>query len=146
MKISDIMTPNPRALPQTDPIINAARIMRDLNVGFVPILDENNKLCGVVTDRDVVVRAITENLDLATTSIGDISSTDLHVVSPNADFNEAADIMEKFQVRRLPVVDDSGMLVGIVSLGDIAVRSKELEKAGEILEEVSEPSKPEIAA
>lgn len=145
MKIREIMTQNPEAAQVTDSIMDVASMMRDLNVGFMPILD-GNTLVGVVTDRDIVVRCVAEGCDIENSSIGEIMSSDLHVVSPDTDVEEAENIMEEFQIRRLPVLDENGMLVGVVSLGDIAVRTKDLEKAGEILEEVSEPSRPEMAA
>lgn len=125
--------------------MDVASSMKDLNVGFMPVLD-SNILVGVVTDRDIAVRAVADGMDIENTSIGEIMSSDLHVVSPDTNLDEAANIMEQFKIRRLPVVDENGMLVGVISLGDIAVRSKNIEEAGEILEQVSEPSRPEMAA
>ena len=145
MKISEIMTANPETAQVTDPIVDVASTMKDLNVGFMPILD-GDRLVGVVTDRDIVVRGVAENIDFDDSSISDIMTDSPQTLSPDADINEAADIMETNKIRRLPILDDNGMLVGIITLGDIAVRTKNLEKSGEILEEVSEPSKPERAA
>ncbi len=145
MNVSEIMTRNPEAAQVTDSIIDVASMMRDLNVGFMPVLD-GDTLVGVVTDRDITLRAVAENMDVENNSIGEVMSSDLHVVSPDTDINEAARLMEEFQIRRLPVLDENGMLAGILSLGDLAVRTQNLEQAGEILEEVSEPSRPEMAA
>ncbi len=145
MNVSEIMTRNPEAAQVTDSIMDVASMMRDLNVGFMPILD-GDTLVGVVTDRDITLRAVAENMDVVDNSIGEIMSSDLQVVSPDTDIDEAARIMEEFQIRRLPVLDENGMLIGVLSLGDIAVRTQNMEQAGEILEEVSEPSRPEMAA
>lgn len=145
MVISEIMTQNPETAQVTDSIRDVASVMRDINVGFMPILD-GDLLVGCVTDRDITIRAIAEGLDVDNTSIGEIMSTDLQVISPDADIDEAEKLMEQFQIRRLPVVDESNVLVGVVSLGDIAVRARDLEKVGEVLEEISEPSRPEMPA
>ena len=145
VNVSDIMTKNPESAQVTDSIMNIASMMRDIDVGFMPILD-GNILIGVATDRDIVIRAVADGMDIENTSVGEIMSSDLHVVSPDTDLDEAAHIMEEFKIRRLPVVDQDGLLVGILSLGDIAVRSQNIEEAGEVLEQVSEPSRPEMAA
>ncbi|MBE0448507.1 MAG: CBS domain-containing protein [Actinobacteria bacterium] len=142
MKINEIMTKDPETAQVTDSIMDVASMMRDLNVGFMPIMD-GDMLVGCVTDRDITIRAVAEGMDTANASVGEIMSTELHVVSPDTDLDDAAHIMEEFQIRRLPVVNENGNLVGVVSLGDIAVRTKELEEAGEILEVISEPSRPE---
>lgn len=145
MTIGEIMTQNPETAQVTDSIRDVASVMRDINVGFMPVLD-GDLLVGCVTDRDITIRATAEGLDIDNTSIGEIMSTGLQVVSPDSDINEAENLMEQFQIRRLPVVDENNMVVGVVSLGDIAVRTGNLEKAGEVLEEISEPSRPEIPA
>ncbi|MHB8840602.1 MAG: CBS domain-containing protein [Candidatus Aquicultor sp.] len=145
MNVSDIMTKNPESAQVTDSIMDVASMMRDINVGFMPILD-GNILVGVSTDRDIVIRAVADGMDIENTSIGEIMSSDLHVVSPDTSLDEAANIMEEFKIRRLPVVDQDGLLVGVISLGDIAVRGQNIEEAGEVLEQVSEPSRPEMAA
>jgi len=141
MKIKDLMTKNPQTVQMSEALVDVAAKMKRLNVGFMPVMD-GDTLVGVITDRDIAIRAVAENLLPAETSAADIMSTDVHVVSPETDLQEATNIMEDFQIRRLPVIDENGSLVGICSLGDIAVRSGDLEKAGEALEEISEPSRP----
>jgi CBS domain-containing protein len=145
MNVSDLMTKNPETAQMTDSIMDVASTMRDINVGFIPVMN-GDVLAGVVTDRDIVVRAVANGMNSEDTSIGEIISSDIQAVSPDTDINEAASIMESNKIRRLPVVDEDGMLIGICSLGDIAVRGRNLEQSGEILELVSEPSKPEMAA
>jgi CBS domain-containing protein len=145
MNVGDIMTQNPETTQMTNPIVDVAAIMRDINVGFIPVMN-GDILAGVVTDRDIVIRGVAENMDLSSTSIGEIVSSDIQAVSTDTNIDEAASIMEDHKIRRLPVVDEDGMLVGVCSLGDIAVRGKNLEQSGEILELVSEPSRPELAA
>jgi len=142
MNLGDIMTKNPETAQVMDSIVDVASMMKDLNVGFMPILDGDN-LVGVVTDRDITVRAVAEGMDIQNASIGEIMSSDLHIATPDMSIDEAANIMEEFQIRRLPILNENNMLIGVVSLGDIAVRTKDLEEAGEILEEISEPSRPE---
>ncbi|HEY3375836.1 MAG TPA: CBS domain-containing protein [Candidatus Aquicultor sp.] len=145
MNVNEIMTKNPESVQVTDPIDGVAASMRDLDVGFMPILD-GDILVGVVTDRDIVLRAVAEDLDIEDDSIGEIMSGNLQIVSPDTDINDAAMVMERFKIRRLPIVDDNGVLIGVISLGDIAVRTQNIDQAGEILEEVSEPAHPRRAA
>jgi CBS domain-containing protein len=145
MNVGDLMTKNPETAQMTDSIMDVASTMRDINVGFMPVMN-GDVLAGVVTDRDIVVRAVANGMNSEDTSIGEIISSDIQAVSFDTDINEAASIMESNKIRRLPVVDENGALIGICSLGDIAVRGRNLEQSGEILELVSEPSKPELAA
>jgi CBS domain-containing protein len=137
MKIRDVMTAEIRSADLDTTIEELATIMRDEDIGSVPILD-NGELCGIATDRDIVVRCIAAGRDPSETTVGDILSTDLQVVAPNQDTEEAARIMADLQVRRLPVVE-KGRLVGMVSIGDLAVKSDTDEvRIGRTLEEVSE--------
>ena len=145
MKIKDLMTKDPKTVQTTSTLVETARKMKELNVGFMPVMD-GNALVGVVTDRDIAMRAVAEEMYPNETNAEDIMSANVHVVSPDTSLEEAGEIMEKFRIRRLPVVDEFGVLVGICALGDIAVRGGNLEEAGEILEEISEPSRPEMAA
>jgi len=96
VNVSDIMTKNPESAQVTDSIMNIASMMRDIDVGFMPILD-GNILIGVVTDRDIVIRAVADGMDIENTSVGEIMSSDLHVVSPDTDLDEAAHIMESLK-------------------------------------------------
>ncbi|MDP2211758.1 MAG: CBS domain-containing protein [Candidatus Aquicultor sp.] len=145
MKIKNLMTKDPKTVQTTSTLVETARKMKELNVGFMPVMD-GNALVGVLTDRDIAMRAVAEEMLPNETNAEDIMSTNVHVVSPDTSLEEAGEIMEKYRIRRLPVVDELGALVGICALGDIAVRGGNLEEAGGILEEISEPSRPEMAA
>jgi CBS domain-containing protein len=141
MKVREIMTPNAEGIQSRDTVRAAAERMRDLNIGVLPVL-EGERVSGIVTDRDIVVRCIASQLNPSHTSVGEIMSKQVQSCQEEADIEEAAEIMENFQLRRLLVRDDSGLVTGIVSLGDIAVRTSR-ELAGEAIHDISEPGRPE---
>jgi CBS domain-containing protein len=118
-QIRELMTPNPVALPGTASVHEAARAMRDAEIGDVIVI-ENNQVCGIVTDRDIVVRTVAEAQDPATTTLADICSHAVVTVSPTDSVEEAVRLMRTHAIRRVPVVE-GGQPVGIVSLGDLAV-------------------------
>ncbi len=117
-KVRDVMTAEPIVLQQDQSIADAAQAMRDASVGAVLIVD-GDKLCGLVTDRDIVVRAVAESA-LPDSPVGQVVSPDLVAVGADDETADAARIMQDNAVRRLPVLDD-GHIVGIVSIGDLAV-------------------------
>lgn len=117
--LKDLMTPNPLTCPATATIHDAAQQMRDRNIGDV-IVTDGNQVCGIVTDRDIVVRALADGRDPTNTRLGDICSRDLVTLSPDADVQEAVTLMRERALRRLPVVEN-GKPVGIVSIGDLAM-------------------------
>ncbi|MGE0447069.1 MAG: CBS domain-containing protein [Vicinamibacterales bacterium] len=135
MNIREVMTPNPRTVTPTDSIQNAARIMRDEDTGAIPVVD-NGRPVGMVTDRDIVVRAVAEDGQL-NRPVSDIVTTGIVAASPEMSTREAAELMSEHQIRRLPVVEND-RLVGIVSLGDIAVKDARDRITGDTLEKVSE--------
>jgi CBS domain-containing protein len=118
-KISEVMTSNPLTMSATASTLEAARAMRDSNIGTVVVLD-NGKVCGIVTDRDIVVRAVAQMRDLTSTKLADICSHELTTLAPTDTVEHAVQIMRSKAIRRLPVVQN-GKPVGIVSLGDLAV-------------------------
>lgn len=118
--IQDVMTPNPVALPIDAAAVQAAQVMRDVNVGDVLVLDDHGTIHGVLTDRDIVVRAVAEGRDPTEVTIGEICSKALVVLSAADSAEDAIRLMRERAVRRLPVVE-SGKPVGIVSLGDLAL-------------------------
>ena len=134
MNVRDVMTSNPRTVSPTDSIQSAARIMRDEDCGIVPVVD-GGRAVGVVTDRDIVVRAVADGSVERT--VRDICTADVVYAKPDMPTREAERLMAEYQVRRLPVVED-GRLVGIVSLGDIAVKEGGDRRLGDTLENISE--------
>jgi CBS domain-containing protein len=117
--LREMMTHNPVTVQTSDSVIAAARSMRDGNIGDVVVL-ENGRICGILTDRDIVVRVLAEGRDPAGTTVGAICSRELTVFNPTDAIGDAAAVMRKKAIRRLPVVHE-GRPVGIVSLGDLAV-------------------------
>jgi CBS domain-containing protein len=118
------MTKDPVAVHLDVMLTDAAKLMRDHSIGDV-LVTSNGHLCGVLTDRDIVVRALAENRDPRRTTVGDVCSADVATLTPNADAADAAKLMRARAIRRVPVVDE-GEPVGIVSLGDLAIdRDKE---------------------
>jgi CBS domain-containing protein len=118
-QIRALMTPNPVTLPGTASVHEAARAMRDAEIGDVIVI-ENHQVCGMVTDRDIVVRTVAEAQDPVTTTLADLCSHALVTVTPSDSVEEAVRLMRTHAIRRVPVVE-GGQPVGMVSLGDLAV-------------------------
>ena len=135
MNIREVMTPNPQCVSPGESIQAAARIMRDCDTGAVPVVD-NGRPVGIVTDRDIVVRAVADGGQL-NGPVRDIVSGNIVCASPDMSTREAADLMSEHQVRRLPVVENE-RIVGIVSLGDLAVKEAKDKRIGDTLEHISE--------
>jgi CBS domain-containing protein len=136
-RVRDAMTEDPRSVGPSVSVVEAARLMRERDIGSLPITDDET-LVGMITDRDITTRAVAEAADPELTSVGEVCSHDLISVEPDQDLDEALQLMARHQIRRLPVVEN-GRLVGIVAQADIALRAKE-KKTGELLEAISEPS------
>jgi CBS domain-containing protein len=134
-RIRDLMTANPASCEPSATVIEAAKTMASEDVGPVPIV-EGDRLVGMVTDRDLVVRVLAEGRDPSSTTLGEIASSDLVTVRPESDLEEAVRLMQQHQVRRLPVVED-GRLVGIIAQADVA-RALEEERTGEVVEQISQ--------
>jgi CBS domain-containing protein len=117
--VRDVMTANPIALPATSSVVDAARTMRDANIGNVIVVD-NGRICGIVTDRDITVRGVAEGKDVSSLKLRDICSQEITTLSPMDSVDDAVRLMREKAIRRLPVVE-GGKPVGIVSLGDLAV-------------------------
>lgn len=131
----DIMTPSPRCIGENDSLRIAATVMSDLDVGALPICGEDSKLKGMLTDRDIVVRAIALGLDPETTPASALAQGKPVTVDVNDDIEVALERMQEHQIRRIPVIEDR-LLVGIVSQADIA-RSMSAEQTGETVESIS---------
>jgi CBS domain-containing protein len=113
-----------------------ARTMREGDMGALPVVDDDGKLVGIVTDRDIVVRAVADKLD-SETAVGDVMTTEIFSVKPDDFVFQAIRLMGDKQIRRIPVVDDAGRLKGILSLADIALEMEDEREIAEALEEIS---------
>lgn len=137
--IADIMSTNVRTIQPQESLRRAAQCMQELDVGALPVCD-GGRLLGMLTDRDIAVRGIADGLNPDQACVSDIMSPDVQTCAPDQDADEAKRLMGARQLRRLPVVDKGGRLVGIVSLGDLATREAgHIDKA---LREISEPGSP----
>ena len=140
MKVSELMTSDVQTVtPETD-LVTVAKQMKELNVGVIPVV-EGDTLVGLITDRDIVIRALALGEDVRDSAVRDYLSPDPTTVAPDDDARQATEIMAREQIRRLPVVEN-GKLVGIVSLGDVAVDVGTDKLSGDVLEQISEPSEP----
>lgn len=140
MKVRDIMTANVEAVgPETD-LVTIARRMKELNVGSLPVV-ENDQLVGIITDRDIVIRGVANGLSLQEAQVRNYLTPNPTTVTPDADAREAAELMGREQIRRLPVVE-GGRLVGMLAIGDVAVDVGKDRLVGDALQQISEPAQP----
>ena len=133
--IRDTMTSNPRTIETSTPVAEAARLMSSEDVGSLPIV-EGERLVGMLTDRDITVRVVAEGMDPQSTTVGDVASRDVVSVDPQQQLDEALRLMAQHQVRRLPVVEEDGRLVGIVAQADVATAGQDAQ-TGQVVEEIS---------
>ncbi|SCY95064.1 CBS domain-containing protein [Alkaliphilus peptidifermentans] len=140
MKVRDVMTSNITAADSNTSISEIAKKMRDLNIGAIPICDEQNYPIGIVTDRDIVIRGVVEGLT-SNDNVAQIMSKQVIYVTPDMHVHEATRLMGENQIRRLPVVEN-GKIIGMVSIGDLAVQNIYEDDAGHALSEISTPSRP----
>jgi CBS domain-containing protein len=133
--IRDLMTQSPRTVDTAGSAVDAARLMRDEDVGLIPIV-ESDRLVGTITDRDIAVRLVAEGKSPEKTRVADIASRELVTIDPDQDVDEALRLMAKHQVRRLPVVEEDGKLVGIVAQADIAKHVPAVQ-TGDVVEKIS---------
>jgi CBS domain-containing protein len=141
--VSELMTREVRALAPDETVLDAAREMKELDVGVIPVC-EGKTLVGIVTDRDIVLRAVAEGCAAESTPLSAVMSPDLHVCTEDESIEAVASEMRSIQIRRLPVVDGDDNLIGMISLGDIATLSMDFD-AGELLRDISEPSTPDFS-
>jgi CBS domain-containing protein len=130
------MTVTPRTVKAGDSVVDAAKLMRGEDSGIAPIVD-GDRLIGVITDRDIAIRVVAEGRDPATTKVEEVASTNVIAIDPQQELDEALRLMAQHQVRRLPVVEEDGKLVGIVAQADVA-RHADAERTGEVVEQISE--------
>jgi CBS domain-containing protein len=139
MKIRDVMVRDVIAIDLSASLAEAAQLMRQANVGILPVV-EDGQVCGVITDRDLVVRAIAVGADLTSTPVGECATGDPVVAHPDWNLDQAMDAMARAQIGRLPVIDDDNTLAGIVTLGSLALRSKKDKETLAAAKEVSRRS------
>ena len=134
----EVMTRNPATCAPQSPVTEAAQMMEREGVGAIPIC-ENGKLEGIVTDRDIAVRVVAGGRDPKSTSIQEVMTRNPECVSAGDSVDRALEVMESRQVRRIPVIDGSGKLVGIIAQADIATRLGNDHATGEVVEAISKP-------
>jgi CBS domain-containing protein len=135
------MTRDPSCVTPETPAREAARIMRDEDIGVVPVVEDESsrRLVGVVTDRDLAVRIVAEGRDADTPVVEVMTASRLATVTPDVDVDDVMDAMAAEQVRRIPIVDERGSLVGIVSQADVVRKARDDDKAERTVEQISEP-------
>jgi CBS domain-containing protein len=142
MKSRDVMTKNPVYCVAGDTVNSAAQLMIQKNVGAIPVVDhpQSKKLVGIVTDRDLALRVVGENRNPLTTRLDDVMTRNLVTCYPDDDLNLVMDAMSQHQIRRVPVIDTQGRIVGIIAQADIALRTEDEHKTAEVIEEISKPA------
>jgi CBS domain-containing protein len=144
MKAREIMTPNPTIVTPEETISRAAQIMRDSDIGMIPVVDddENRALQGVITDRDIVVRCVAQGHDGSCRVRDHMTADDVDTVSPDDDIHDVVAKMEHDQLRRIPVVAEGMRLTGVIAQADVALKvgPREPHVVQDLVEKVSEPS------
>lgn len=141
--VADVMTRDVRTMKPGDSVVDAARCMDELNVGVIPVCD-GDKLVGMVTDRDIVVRGLAQKGEVQGMKLADVMSGSVRCAREGDDIDQVLGEMAEAQIRRLPVVDDNQKLVGIVTLGDIAAKGANEERdVGSSLGDISSPAEPD---
>jgi len=140
MKIREIMTKQVDTVSPDTSLKEAARMMRDADIGFLPV-GESDRLVGTLTDRDIAIRAVADGKDPNSAKVRDAMSAGTEFVFEDQDTAEAATLMSEKQIRRLPVMNRDKRLVGVVAIGDLAVRTNDDDVVGQTVEDVSQPGK-----
>jgi CBS domain-containing protein len=143
MKIQDIMTKDPTCVTPGMTVRDAAKLMQRENAGALPVCESqgSKKLVGMITDRDIAIRVVGDGRDGNTRVNEVMTSGSLATLRPDADVNDVMDTMAEEQVRRVPIVDERGTLIGIVSQADIVRKARDDSKAERTVEKISEPSR-----
>ena len=140
MQVKDVMTRGAEVVRPDATLLEAANKMKSLDIGPLPVCD-GDKVIGMLTDRDITVRATAEGLDPKQTRVREVMSKELITCLEDQDVKEAAELMQSKQIRRVPILNKDKRLVGMLSLGDLAQRTQDSKLAGKTLEEVSTPGK-----
>ncbi|HEU4629066.1 MAG TPA: CBS domain-containing protein [Gemmatimonadaceae bacterium] len=141
MKAREIMTRDPRTVTPDTRLPEVARLMQSEDVGVIPVVDGSRNLVGVVTDRDIALRVVAEGRDPNATMARDVMSGDVRTCKEDDDVDDVMDVMGREQVRRIPIVDERGSLVGIVAQADIVLEGKSDRKSERTIEKISEPGR-----
>jgi CBS domain-containing protein len=136
LKLSNICTKNPHFLKENDSVLQASKLMKEKGVGVIPIVDNNHKPCGIITDRDIVIRCIAENHDYKTCKLDSVLSKNVQKVFEDQTAEEAINLMKHHQLKRLVCVDRNGKLCGLLSLSDLARHVKDNDCLGELLRQI----------
>ena len=141
VKCSQVMTENPVCCLNDDSVERIAQWMQTEDIGSVPVVDDyqNRKLIGIVTDRDIALRVVGGKMDAHTTTVGEIMTPNPVHCEPDDTLDALMDMMARHRIRRMPVVDDSGRLVGIVAQADLTTRVRDPHKATDVIQEISQP-------
>jgi CBS domain-containing protein len=143
MKAREIMTEYPHAVTPSDPLSHAAALMRDGDLGFLPVVDDrtSRRLVGVITDRDIAIRHVADAHSDECVIRQHMTADSLATVAPDTDTREVHRLMSERQVRRLPVVDGDGHVLGVIAQADVATKEQRDKETGDIVEKISEPAK-----
>jgi len=141
--VSDAMTPEPRVISRSASAVEAAKLMLEEDVGSLPMVDEDGMLVGIVTDRDIALRVVAHGKNPDTTRISEVATTDPHCADPDEPLDDAYERMATWRIRRLPVVSGD-RVVGMLAQADLVHELKD-KKAGQLVEEISQPGQPTYA-
>jgi len=141
-KCKDVMTEDPVCCLPTDAVSKAAQLMKDEDVGSIPVIEdeETMKLIGIVTDRDLALQVVAPERDASTTQVEDVMTYEVITCRATDDVQKAVDAMAQHQLRRMPVIDGDHRIVGIISQADVATRVEESEEIAEMVKEISQPT------
>ena len=136
--VRDVMTSDPECVNKGADLKEVARIMKERDTGVVPVVDDGNKIVGLITDRDIVVRGLAEGKDLGDCRVDELMTKQIRSVKEDTPIDEVLTLMQSAEIRRVPVVNGQNELIGIVSLGDIAVSTNKDGQVGKAIEDISE--------
>ena len=140
MTCAEVMTPSPTCCNPRHTAVEAAELMQREDVGLVPVVDDDRKLLGVLTDRDIIVKVVADGRDPRSTAVSEVMTTDLVTCLSQETVETVMELMATRQVRRIPIVDGDGKVVGIVSQADVATRIADPQQTGQVVQAISEPA------
>ena len=140
--LQSVMTRNPQCVTEQDRLQDVARLMLDCDCGALPVVGENERLIGMITDRDIVVRVIAEGRDCSQATVKDAMTSEAHSVRESDSLESVFQVMKDRKVRRVPVVDDNQRVIGIVAQADLALDTARDREVGKTVERISEPERP----